>query len=166
MRNKVITCILMLFFILLQSVAFKKLPGNFVYPDIALIILIFFSNSKGIMTGQICGFITGLTQDFLSLSPPGFNSFIRTAIAFIFGSMKGKIFIDPILFPVILTAIATLLKGVLSVIIAAIFIKPESSPIVFTARFALELLENCILSPFIFGFLKFFKIYSVNDRGF
>lgn len=156
----------MLFFILLQSIVFKKLPGNFVYPDIVLIILIFFSNSRGIMDGQICGFITGLAQDFLSLSPPGFNSFIRTVIAFIFGSMKGKIFIDPILFPVILTAVATLLKGVLAVIVTAIFIKPESAPIVFTSRFALELLENCILSPFVFGFLKLLKIYSVDDRGF
>ncbi len=166
-KNKLLpVTLIMLLFVFLQSTLIKKLPGSFIYPDIALVILVFFSNGRGIMEGQVSGFITGMAEDFLSMSPPGFNSFIRTVTGFFYGSFKGKIFIDPIFFPVIMVSVATLLKGFTAVIISSLFIKPEAAPLVFTARFAVEIAENCIAAPFIFALMKFFKFYSVEDRGF
>ncbi len=158
--------IIMLLIVVLQSTLFNKLPGSFVFPDFTLVILVFFSNGRGRMEGQISGFITGLAEDFLSLSPPGFNSFIKTAVGYIYGSFRGKIFIDPIFFPVIMVMVATLLKAFCALLISALFIKPEAGPAIFTSRFAIELVENCIAAPFIFALMKTFKFYSAEDRGF
>lgn len=158
--------VVMLFFILLQSTLFRKLPGGFIFPDIAFVILIFYSNGKGVMEGQISGFLTGFAEDFLSLSPPGFNSFIRTLTGFVFGHTHGKVFIDPVFFPVVLTAVATIIKGFTAVFISALFLKPESAPVVFTSRFFIEMAENCIAAPFVFALMKAFRVYTVEDRGF
>ena len=152
--------------IVLESTLLRKFPGKYILPDVALLILIFFSSCRGIMPGQITGFVSGLIEDFLSLSPPGFNGFIKTVTGFIFGSFKGKVFIDPIFFPVVMAAAATGLKGLIAVIIAAVFIRPESAPAVITARFGYELLFNCIASPFVFALMKSFKLYTVEERGF
>jgi len=158
--------IVMLLFVLLQSTLLKKLPSNYIYPDIALIILIFFSNSRGVLEGQISGFIVGFAEDLLSLSPLGFNSFIKTVVGFIFGNTKGKIFLDPIFFPMLMVLIATLMKGFTAAIISSVFLSPEISPDIFSLRFAIELIENCICAPFVFAFMKLVKFYTFEDRGF
>ncbi|MCL2704892.1 MAG: rod shape-determining protein MreD [Spirochaetaceae bacterium] len=158
--------IVMLLFVLLETTLLKKLPSNYIYPDIALIILIFFSNSRGVIEGQVSGFLVGIAEDFLSLSPPGFNSFIKTIIGFIFGNSKGKIFIDPIFFPMLMVFIATLIKGFTAVIISSVFLSPETSPDVFTVKFGIEIIENCICAPFVFAFMKLIKFYTFEDRGF
>jgi len=158
--------IVMLLFVLLESTLLKKLPSNYIYPDIALIILIFFSNSRGVIEGQVSGFLVGIAEDFLSLSPLGFHSFIKTIIGFIFGNSKGKVFIDPIFFPMLMVLIATLIKGFTAVIISSVFLSPETSPDVFTFKFAIEIIENCICAPFVFAFMKLIKFYTFEDRGF
>ena len=162
----IIVTIVMFLFVLLETTLFKKLPSNFIYPDIALIILIFFSNNKGVLDGEISGFIIGMAEDFLSLSPLGFNSFIKTVIGFLFGNSKGKIFLDPIFFPILMVLIATLIKGFTAVIISSLFLSPEAVPAVFTFRFAIELIENCICAPFVFALMKLVKFYKFEDRGF
>ena len=158
--------IVMFLFVLLQSTLLKKLPSNFIYPDIALLILLFFSNNKGVTEGTISGFVIGMAEDFLSLSPLGFNSFIKTVIGFIFGNTKGKIFLDPIFFPVLLVLIASLMKGFVAVFISSVFLSQEAAPMVFTFRFAVEIIENCICAPFIFALMKLIKFYTFEDRGF
>jgi rod shape-determining protein MreD len=158
--------LIMVLIVILQSTLFNKLPGNFIFPDFTLVIIVFFSNGRGRMDGQISGFFTGMAEDFLSLSPPGFNSLIKTLIGYIYGSLKGKIFIDPIFFPVIMVMTATLLKAFSALLISALFLKPEAAPAVFTARFAIEMAENCIAAPFVFALMKTFKFYSAEERGF
>jgi len=166
-KNKVITTtIIMFLFVLLETTLFKKFPSNFIFPDIALIILVFFSNNKGVVAGQSSGFIIGLAKDFLSLSPLGFNGFINTIIGFIFGNSKGKIFIDPIFFPMLIILIATFLKSLIAAIVLSIFISPDASPAIFTFKFAIELAQNCICAPFVFAFMKLTKLYTFEDRGF
>ncbi|MCL2481709.1 MAG: rod shape-determining protein MreD [Spirochaetaceae bacterium] len=166
-KSKLIPAIIVMFlFVLLQSTLLKKLPSHYIYPDIALIILIFFSNSRGVLEGQISGFIIGMAEDFLSLSPPGFNSFVKTIIGFIFGNTKGKIFLDPIFFPMLMVLIATLIKGFTAAIIASVFLSQEATPDIFTFRFLIELIENCICAPFVFAFMKLVKFYKFEDRGF
>ena len=162
----ILVSVVMFLFVLFESTLLKKFPSNFIYPDIALIILVFFSNSKGVIEGQVSGFVIGLAEDFLSLSPIGFNGFIKTVIGFIFGNTKGKIFLDPIFFPMLLVLIATLIKGFTAVIISSVFLSTESAPAVFTFRFLIEIVENCICAPFVFAFMKLVKIYTLEDRDF
>ena len=168
MKNSkfITTTIVMFLFVLLETTLLKKFPLNFIYPDIALIILVFFSNSKGVVAGQTGGFIIGLAKDFLSLSPLGFNGFINTVIGFIFGNSKGKIFIDPIFFPMLMILIATLLKGLIAAVVSLVFLSPDVSPAIFTFKFAIELAQNCVCAPFVFAFMKFVKLYTFEDRRF
>ncbi|MCL2791457.1 MAG: rod shape-determining protein MreD [Spirochaetaceae bacterium] len=166
-KSKFIPVVIVMFlFVLLETTLFKKFPSNFIYPDIALIILVFFSNYRGVVAGQASGFIIGIAKDFLSLSPLGFNSFIKTVIGFIFGNSKGKIFIDPIFFPMLLILFATLIKGFAAAIVSSVFLAPEAAPAIFTVRFAIELVQNCICAPFVFAFMKLVKLYTFEDRGF
>ena len=75
-------------------------------------------------------------------------------------------FIDPIFFPMLMVLIATLIKGFTAVIISSVFLSPETSPDVFTFKFAIEIIENCICAPFVFAFMKLIKFYTFEDRGF
>ena len=141
----------------LQSVFFKNGLVAGVTPDIALIILIFSANQQGSFRAQTSGFIAGIIQDFLSLTPLGFHAFTRTLIAYLNGLFKGKLFLDPILMPVLLAAIGTLLKGVFGYIIL-LFFSPEHAEIVFTLRLGVEIGLNSLIAPFLFGFLKIIGI--------
>ena len=166
-KSKLIPAVIVMFlFVLLESTLLKKFPSHFIYPDIALVILVFFSNNRGVIEGQISGFLIGMAEDFLSLSPLGFNAFIKTVVGFIFGNSKGKIFLDPVFFPMLMVLIATLVKGFTAAVISSVFLSPEASPDVFTFRFAIELIENCICAPFVFAFMKLIKFYTFEDRGF
>ena len=166
-RKKLIVVIIVMFlFVLLQTTLFRKFPENFIYPDIALIILVFFSINRGVTDGLVSGFVIGMAEDFLSLSPLGFNSFIKTTIGFIFGNFKGKIFLDPIFFPMLIVLIATLMKGFFAVVVSSVYLSPEASPAVFTSRFAIEIIQNCICAPFVFSFMKLVKFYTFEDRGY
>jgi|APSaa5957512622_1039677.scaffolds.fasta_scaffold65189_2 rod shape-determining protein MreD len=137
----------------LQSVFFKNGLIAGVTPDIALIILIFSANQQGSYRSQTSGFIAGLIQDFLSITPLGFHAFTRTLLAYLNGLFKGKLFLDPILMPVLLTAIGTLLKAVFGYLLL-VFFSPEHAEMIFTARLGIEIGLNSLIAPFLFGLLK------------
>ena len=149
----------------LESTVFKKVLSGFVIPDIGLIMIIFYANSRGNMEGQIAGFVAGLAEDFISLSPLGFNCLIKTIIGFISGSTKSKIYIDPILFPVFLVLFFTLLKGLIAAVVCSVFLKPEIAPVVFSSKFLFEIVLNTFIAPFVFAFMKLVKLYRIEDRG-
>ena len=149
--------------IILQSTLLQNIAVNGVVPDIALIVIVFSSNSLGAMRGQTLGFAAGLVQDFLSAGPIGFNAFIRTVTGFIYGKLKGKLFLDSILLPVIFVVTATLIKEVMISILSVVFI-PSAGVNTFTRTFFIELGLNTFLSPFIFALMKLLKLYRINDK--
>ena len=107
--------------ILLQSTLLVHVAIGGVKPDLALIVLIFVSLRKGSMVGQLTGFLSGILEDFMSVSPLGFHPLMRAVIGFLYGVFAGNVFVDPFLMPMILAIVATLLKGVLSGLVSAIF---------------------------------------------
>ena len=140
-------------FAAVQSVFFKNGLIAGVTPDIALLILILSANQQGSLRSQTSGFISGLIQDFLSITPLGFHAFTRTVIAYLNGLFKGKLFLDPILMPVLLAAIGTFLKALLGYLLL-VFFAPEHADMVFTARLGIEIGINSILAPFLYALLK------------
>lgn len=146
--------------VILQSTLLSRVSVWGVTPDIALILIVFFSNRFGSMRGEISGFASGLVEDFISLSPLGFHTFIKTISGFLFGLTKGNIFLDPVFMPVLLTAAATLLKHLLAALLGALFVVPDLLEPVFTAKFGIEIGLNALISPFLFGILKLFKIFK------
>lgn len=159
----IFSLIISVLFIVLQSTLIQKISVYGVIPDIALIVVVFCSNSMGTMRGQTLGFAAGLIQDILSSGPLGFNALVRTIIGFIYGRIKGKLFLDSILLPVLFIIIATFMKEVLTALIGFLFL-PEGTISYFTKAFFIELGLNSFLSPFIFALLKQIGLYRINVK--
>ena len=143
---------------LLQSVLLFRLTIYGAVPDISLCILVFSAYVNGTMSGQFTGFFSGLFYDFLSISPMGLHTFIRTVIGALGGLLRGMFFLDKVILPMLLCASATILKALLLFGLHLLFtgIVPAYLPLT-TPVFWVELLLNTLIAPFIFGFLKLFK---------
>ncbi len=164
-KNLLLIIVLLIAVTVIESTVVRTFFKDIILPDLGLVIIIFYANSRGRMEGQLCGFASGLTEDFISLSPLGFNCMIKTVMGFILGLTRNKVYFDPILFPVILAAVATLLKGFFAVLVASLFLKSGNAPMVFTSRFGIEILLNSVAAPFVFALMKLFKLYRIDDRG-
>ena len=164
-RNLLLVIIILTAVTVVESTVVRTFFRNIILPDLALVIIIFYANSKGPMEGQLSGFAAGIVEDFISLSPLGFNCIIKTVIGYVSGFTRNKIYFDPILFPVILTAAATLIKGFLAVLVSSLFLKAGEAPLVFTSRFGIEILLNAVSAPFVFAVMKLVRLYRIDDRG-
>ena len=150
--------------IVIQSTLVSRIAPWGVTPDIGLILLVFFSNRTGTLKGEVTGFFSGLVEDFISLSPLGFHTFIKTLTGYLYGLTRGKFFIDPVFMPLILITAATLFKYIMGGLLGAIFVSPELMEPVFSVKMGIELGLNAILSPFIFALLRLFKIFKRTDK--
>jgi len=141
----------------LQSTLLRWVALRGVKPDLALIVLVFLAVRRGSMGAQVCGFASGIVEDLLSLSPLGFSAFVRTTLGFFYGLTEGGIFVDPILMPVALTLIATILKGFISSVLVVVFSIPAAGFRVFAGPLWIEAGYNAALAPFLFAALKLLK---------
>lgn len=153
MNSIVIHTSIMAGFIVLQTVLFPSGLIRGAVPDLALILLCFSANHHGSYRGQFSGFVSGIVLDALSVAPLGFHALIRSTIGFLYGLFRGKLFVDPILVPVIIVTIATLLKAFGAYLLAAIF-APDIANTIFVGQFGIELLMNAVVAPFAYGLLK------------
>ena len=147
----------------LQSTILKGISIGGASFDLVVILIVFFSNRFGSMHGQLSGFLTGIIEDFLSLSPLGFYTFIRTLTGYLFGITKGKIFLDALLAPVVLVVIASIVKIILANILALFFSLQSTVPGLFSGVAWIEIGLNAFLSPFIFGILKMVKMFRYRE---
>lgn len=151
--------------IVLQTVAFPAGLIRGAVPDLALVLLCFSANYHGSFKGEVSGFVSGFVLDALSLAPLGFHAAIRTLIGFLFGTLRGKFFIDPIFMPVLMVAVATLLRGVLAYLFTSLF-APELSVTVFSKQFGIELVMNALPAPFFYALIKSVNMIAPGrDRG-
>ena len=157
-RRIIFSIIVTVIAVILQSTVVKQIAIQGITPDFAMLLLIFISYRNGSLNGQITGFVTGLTEDFLSLSPLGFHTLLKTVIGYMYGNTYGRMFIDPIFTPVVFAAVATFIKALLAGILAFIFNINFSTGALFSGSFWIELALNSLLAPLIFaltGILKF-----------
>jgi rod shape-determining protein MreD len=142
---------------LIQSTLLSLFTDQHITPDLTLGILVYTSYVNGTMTGQITGFFSGIFLDFLSASPLGLNTFIRTVVGALAGLIKGTFFLDAVVLPMALCAVATVVRALMlfglhlllgSAIEAFSFVEPV---------FWIELCLNTFTAPLLFGFLKQFR---------
>lgn len=153
MKKQIVLILLLLIGILIQTTILNYLPVN-ISPDLSMIMLVYFSIRYGSATSQISGFASGLMQDMISLSPLGFNCFIKTVIGFFTGIFHERLVMDPIVFPVLSVSIVTIFKGILQFILIELFSIPLSASKVFSSNLLMEILINAILAPIIFQVLR------------
>ena len=151
-------CVFILAAALLQSTVFLRLVVYIrAVPDIALCILVYTAYANGIMAGQLTGFFSGLLLDFFSAAPLGLNALTRTIIAAVTGLLKDTFILDYFFLPVALCAGATILKALLSWLLAFIFPGAVPSYAFYNLTFWIEPGMNVLLAPVIFGLLRLWK---------
>lgn len=150
--------------VVLQSTLLHWIAVRGVIPDLGLIVLVFVAIRRGSMTAQLSGFVSGVVEDVLSLSPLGFHAFIRTVVGFLYGLTEGGIFVDPILMPVILIIIATIFKALISSLLVVFLSIPAAGFGVFTGPLWIELGYNAVLAPFLFALLGLIRPLKARDK--
>ena len=146
----------------LQSTLFRFIEIRGASPDLVLIYLVFAADTRGPLQGQVLGFIAGVIEDLLSLAPLGFNSLIRLLTGFLFGHTRGKIFLDPLVSPILFVLAATLLKEVFALLLSVMFL--ETAVKAFTLSFWIELGMNIVMAPIVYNIFRSLKIFVENDR--
>ncbi|NBB91190.1 MAG: rod shape-determining protein MreD [Spirochaetes bacterium] len=128
-----------------------------VRPDLALIVIAYYSVTNGSFEGEIGAFVGGLVEDLLSLSPLGFHALLRTVMGFLFGVLHNRMLVDAVLVPVLLLTVGTLVKALFAGLTAAVFGVDGLSSAVLSSRLPIEVGYNAVLAPILFALLRFIR---------
>jgi rod shape-determining protein MreD len=142
---------------LLQSTLLRRLALWHAVPDLALGIVVYTAYVNGAMTGQLSGFFSGFTIDFLSAAPLGLNALVRTLVGALAGLMKGTFFLDALFLPIILCTAATLVKALVYSLLHLLLADVVPAYNFLLPVFWIELAMNALSGPLLFGFLKLFN---------
>jgi len=127
-----------------------------VKPDLVFIIVVYTGYSFGPITGQVTGFVGGLFHDAVSNAPYGFLAFPKLTIGFIVGLLGRAVLKNNIPAIMVLVLVATLIKGVITLLLSYIFAQGMISSIINVI--IPESLYNAILAPpLFFLFDKIFR---------
>ncbi|MFW6312989.1 MAG: rod shape-determining protein MreD [Spirochaetota bacterium] len=137
----------------LQSTVLRFVEIAGVSTDLILIVLIFLANKNGAMTGQVSGFVAGVILDLMGLAPLGFYALIYTLLGALFGITRGKMFVDPLFIPVILSVVAMVLKGLVALLVAALFSIAAIQGRLFASSYLIEIVYTGLVGPVVFGLL-------------
>lgn len=88
-----------------------------VLPSIPLVLLLVWSSMRGIREGLVWAFGLGLLYDILALDPMGSNGLAFMGVALLGGLAARRFFSSKIIFPVALAIVATVLHGVVILIV-------------------------------------------------
>jgi rod shape-determining protein MreD len=164
LRTILISTLLLAAAVLLQSTLLRWVALKGVKPDLALIVLVFVAIRRGSMAGQVSGFLAGLVEDVVSLAPLGFNALLRTLLGYFYGLTAGSIFVDPVMMPVLLVLLATILKGLASSLLVTVFRVPAPGFQIFAGPLWIEVGYNALLAPFLFASLRRLRALAPREK--
>lgn len=145
-----VSSIFLLLCIVLQSTLLRFVAIYEVIPNLYLIYLVFTSFHNGGLHGTACGFITGLIEDMISVSPLGFHSIIKTLIGTLYSSFNGLVVLDNILMPMAFVFSATVMNRIIAFAVVSLFHLSIPVHSVFSRFFLIEIAYNTLLTPFVF----------------
>lgn len=150
LRKIIASSLLLIAFILLQSTLLHYVAIDGVIPNLYLIYLVYTSFFNGGLHGPSCGFLSGLAEDFICISPLGFHSLIKTIIGALYSSFKGLIILDRVFMSSMLVLFATVLNRFLA--FGLLSFLPLSVPVfsIFSRYFFIEIVYNMLLTPPLF----------------
>ncbi len=163
MINVIISIIIYFILVIVQFVIPKYMPFDIwaLYPNFILMFVVYTALNKGIMKGQISGFIYGLTWDVLSTDIFGIRALSFTIAGYLAGSFNKKLNKNQPLTQIIVMSIGLI---VTHLILNITYIIMPASETVFIQSFELSylvifnMLVNLILTPVVF------KVFLVVDR--
>ena len=119
-------------------------------PDLVLIVLTLSAHTQGVQRGQISGFLVGLVEDVMSLSPMGFHAVIRLSHSAVVGLTRGAVQKHPVLTPVLLVSIAWAVKHLTALLVSRITGVEGIAGRLFTTSTAVEFLLTIVAAPIVF----------------
>lgn len=161
MRNKPIP--VYFFIALLLNIFSTIFLKSTLIPDVGFIVLIMFSMYIGPFYGALLGFLFGLSLDILSISPLGFHCAIMVAIGYLFGKVKGKIFVDPIIVPIVIVMVSYFVKAFFGFLLLMIVLNTHLRNFFFNDFFR-KMILSCIASPFVYFFIRSFRLADLNQK--
>ena len=152
-RPIILTILLLGAAVLLQTTVLGFVAVLGVKPDLQLILVVFLALRRGSMSGQIAGFVGGLLEDVVTLSPLGFHAIVKALVGFCAGLPCGFIRASAVVVPVLLVAGAALIKGLASGALSLAFQIPLDAHLL-EERFWIETAYNVALAPLLFALLS------------
>ncbi|MDF2635961.1 MAG: rod shape-determining protein MreD [Pelosinus sp.] len=107
--------------LILQSTVVPLVSFKGIHPDLLLVIVVSYALLTGKENGVGVGFFAGLLQDLVSGSIFGINTLSKLATGYIFGMAERKVFKEHVLLPILATSVATILNGLIGMILLIIF---------------------------------------------
>ena len=156
-RPIILTILLLGAAVLLQTTVLEFVAILGVKPDLQLILVAFLALRRGSMSGQIAGFVGGLLEDVVTLSPLGFHAIVKALVGFCAGLPYGLIRASAVVVPVLLVAGAVLIKGLASGVLSLAFQIPLDAHLL-EERFWIESAYNVILAPLLFALLSHIRL--------
>ena len=147
----VISVLLIVAFIILQSTLLAQFALLYVMPDLALILIVYISNRYGSVHGQVTGFGAGVLHDVMSVAPLGFFALVYTPIAFVAGLTYNRVFTDALFMPSLFLILATLAKGLIILVAGLVWGIEDPVSSVMNFRFLIEIGINAVLAPALFA---------------
>lgn len=153
--NYIITAVLVVASLILQGHAsFGFMTFIFgVKPDILFILVVYLGFTFGSFKGQTVGFIGGLLQDSISHSPLGLLALPKTAIGLLAGLFGRNMFKSSFISVSLLVLVASLVKGILTFLLTAIF-----------CNASLSVVTSIILPETIYNTLLAFPLFWLFDK--
>lgn len=153
----VVSAVLILLSLLIQGhPSFDVIRTLGVKPDILFIIIVYLSYNFGPFYGETCGFAGGLLQDCVSRSPLGLLAFPKMAIGLVAGMLGKDVFKNNLLTIMLLMFIASLAKGVITLMLCYAFSDASISQVI--TVIIPEAVYNSFISPIIFILLD--KVFA------
>lgn len=148
---------ILLILLVVQSTVLPRIALESAKPDLVLLTVMYLANKNGKMAGQTYGFISGLIEDFLSVSPLGFNAFLNTLVGFLYGLTSETFSIDQVIIPMLMGGVATILKGLGISFLSGLFNLENLHFNLFSIPFLIEIGYNMVVAPFLFALLRLIK---------
>jgi len=134
-----------------------------VKPDILFIVIVYLSYNFGSFYGETCGFIGGLLNDCVSRSPLGLLAFPKMVIGFVAGMLGRDVFKNNLLTIMLIMFIASLIKGVITLMLCYAFSEASASQVV--TIIIPEAVYNSFVSPIIFILLDKLFAKKLESEG-
>lgn len=157
MRSVAVSALTSIILLLLQSTWLSHGMILGIIPNFALGVILFtaFINKDG--QGIISAFLAGLVADMLSASPLGYFAFLYAACAYLATLLSYFTEKDYFVIPFLMGAGATIVMGILSRLIMAVFSANIHAYQIFSAEFGVELVLNGLFAVLIFFLLSFIQ---------
>ncbi|MGH2630904.1 MAG: rod shape-determining protein MreD [Actinomycetota bacterium] len=153
-RRVLVTIVIVVTALLLQSTLFWQLKLLGVRPELMYLVTIVVAILEGPQEGAITGFVGGMAQDFLLNQPKGITALTLTLLGYAAGLARQYIVSPSPLLPTILVAVGTA-AGVAFYQVVAFLLGQLEEPFATAARVTfLTALYGAILTPILYPLLR------------